>query len=78
VRLFCALTAVALLSSAASWFVCGLFSLSVWPALSLNAAVSFVLPNLFYFVFFGRSPLLMESLSQIKKSLLPKARTPRE
>ena len=78
VRLFCALTAVALLSSAASWFVCGLFSLSVWPALALNAAVSFVLPNLFYFVFFGRSPLLRESLSQIKKSLLPKARTPRE
>ena len=70
VRLFCGLTAVALISCAASWFICSRFSLSVWPALALNAAVSFTVPNLCCYVFFGRNPVLRESLSQIKRSLL--------
>jgi hypothetical protein len=73
VRLFCVLTAVALISSAASWFICSRFSLNVWPTLALNAAVSFLVPNLFYFMFFGRNPLLRESLAQIKRSLLSKS-----
>ena len=73
VRLFCALTAVALISSTASWFICSRFSLNVWPTFALNAAVSFLVPNLFYFIFFGRNPLLRESLAQIKRSLLSKS-----
>jgi O-antigen/teichoic acid export membrane protein len=73
VRLFCVLTAAALISCAASWFVCSRFSLDVWPALVLNAAVSFAVPNLCFLAFFGRNPLLRESLSQIKRILLPKA-----
>ena len=73
VRLFCALTAVALISSTASWFICSRFSLNVWPTFALNAAVSFLVANLFYFIFFGRNPLLKESLAQIKRSLLSKS-----
>ena len=73
VRLFCALTAVALISSTVSWFICSRFSLNVWPTFALNAAVSFLVPNLFYFIFFGRNPLLRESLAQIKRSLLSKS-----
>ncbi len=73
VRLFCGITAVALVSGAASWFVCSRFTLSVWPELVLNAAVSFIVPNLCYCIFFGRNPLLRESLAQIKRSLLSKS-----
>ena len=73
VRLFCGITAVALVSCAASWFVCSRFTLSVWPELALNAAVSFIVPNLCYCIFFGRNPLLRESLAQIKRSLLSKS-----
>ena len=70
-RLFCGLLASALVSCAASWFLCGLFSLDVWPALILNAAVSFLVPNLVYFAVYGRNPVFRESLSQLKRSLLP-------
>ena len=75
VRLFCGLTAVAFFSGAVSWFVCGLFSLNVWGSLILNAVMSFTVPNLCYFVFFGRNPLLRDSLAQIKRSILPKSGT---
>ena len=74
VRLFCGLTAVALVSCAASWFVCRLFTLNVWLALILNAAVSFLVPNLFYFAVYGRNPVFRESLSQLKRNLLSRGR----
>ena len=70
IRLFCELTAVALVSCGASWFLCGLYTLNVWPALLLNAAVSFVVPNLFYFAVYGRNPVFRESLSHLKRSFL--------
>jgi O-antigen/teichoic acid export membrane protein len=70
VRLFCGLTAVALISCAASWFVCRLFMLTVWPTLIVNAAVSFLVPNLCYFAFYGRNPVFRDSLSQLKRILL--------
>ncbi len=72
VRLFVCLTLTALLSCAASWSLCSLFSLNVWAALALNAAVSFAVPNLCYFAFFGRNPLFKESLAQIKRVVLSK------
>ena len=50
--------------------MCGLYTLSVWPALVVNAAVSFVVPNLFYFAVYGRAPLFRESVSQLKRVLL--------
>ena len=74
-RLFCALSAVALVSCAASWFICSRLSLNVWPALVLNAAVSFIVPNVCYCIFFGRNPLLTESIAQIKRSILSKSGT---
>ena len=70
IRLFCGLTAVALISCAASWFVCRMFALDVWPALILNAAVSFLVPNVFYFAVYGRNHVFRESLSQLKGTLL--------
>ena len=75
VKLFCGLTVVALISCVASWLICGLFSLNVWESLALNAVTSFTVPNVCYYVFFGRNPLLRESLAQIKRSILSKSGT---
>ena len=77
IRLFCGMAAVALVSCGASWFVCGLFTLNVWPALILNAAVSLLVPNLFCFVVYGRNPVFRESLSQLKRILLSRGGTSR-
>ena len=71
IRLFCGLTAAALASGAASWFACRLFTLDVWPTLILNAAVSFLVPNLIYFAVYGRNHVFRESLSQLKRNILP-------
>ncbi len=71
IRLFCSLAAAALASCTVSWLACRLLALTGWQALFLNAAVSFLVPNVLYFAVFGRNPLLRESLSQLKKSFLP-------
>ena len=75
IRLFCGLAAIALISCGASWLVCGLFALNVWFTLFLNAIFSFLIPNLCYYCFYRRNPLLRESLSQLKRSLMSRART---
>ncbi len=74
IRLSCGLTAVALVSCGASWFACSLFKLNVWPTIILNALVSFLVPNLFYYAVYGRNPVFRESLSQLKRSLLSRGR----
>ena len=74
IRLFSGLTAVAVVSCAASWLVCGLFELSVWPTLIVNAAVSFAVPNLCYLVIYGRNPVFRDSLRQLKRILLSRGR----
>ncbi len=78
IRLFCGLTAVALISCGVSWFICGMFKLNVWPSLFLNAVISFLVPNLFCFALFGRNPIFRESLSQLKRSLLHRGRMAEE
>ena len=73
IRLFCGLTAVALVSCGASWFICGLFKLNVWPTLFFNAAVSFLVPNLCCFAVYGRNPVFRESISQLKRNILSRS-----
>ena len=75
IRLFCGLTTMALISCVASWYVCSLFSMNVWPTLILNAAVSFIIPNLCYYVVYGRNIVFRESLSQLKRNLLSRGKT---
>ena len=72
VKLFCGLTAVAFVSCGASWFVCGLFELNVWCTLLLNAAVSFLVPNLCFLAVYGRNPVFRDSIAQLKWRLLPR------
>ena len=70
VRFFCGLVAVALLSCAGAWLLCSFFHPDVWAALVLNACVSFLVPNLFFFAFYGRNKLFKESIRQFKHVLL--------
>ena len=77
ILLFCSVTTVSLISCGVSWFVCGLFTLNVWSTLFLNAAVSFLIPNLCCFAVYGRNPLFRESLLQLKRSLLSRGGTVR-
>ena len=72
VRFFCGLVGVALASCAASWLLCSLLRLGVWPSLIVNACVSFLVPNLFFFILYGKNPLFRESIAQIKRVLLKK------
>ena len=72
VRFFCGLVGVALASCAASWLLCSLLRLGVWPSLIVNACVSFLVPNLFFFALFGKKPLFRESIAQIRRVLLKK------
>ncbi len=77
IRLFCGLTTVSLISCGISWLVCRLFSLNVWATLFLNAAVSFLVPNLCCFAVYCRKPVFRETLLQLKKTLLYGGRTSR-
>ena len=70
IRLFGGMTVLALISCGASWLVCSLFHLSVWPSLLINAAVSFTVPNLFLLAVYARKQVFRESLSQLKRSIL--------
>ena len=72
-RLFCGLTAVALVSCGISWFICGFFALAVWPTLILNAAVSFLVPNLCYFLTYRKNPVFRDSFSHLKRTLLSRS-----
>ena len=74
IKLFAGMTAVSLVSCAASWYICGLFTLSVWPSLFVCAAVSFLIPNIIFFAVYGRDPLLKESFAQVKRILLQKVK----
>ena len=74
IRLFCGLTAAALVCCGASWLLCGLFDLNVWPTLILNAAVGFLVPNLVCWSVYGRNPVFRDSLSHLKRILLSRGR----
>ncbi|MBQ6506063.1 MAG: oligosaccharide flippase family protein [Clostridia bacterium] len=70
VILFCGLVAMALVSCTASWALCALLRLGLWPSLIVNACISFALPNLLFFAVYGRKPLFRESIDQIRRVLL--------
>ncbi len=74
IRLFCGLAVLALISCGASWSVCGLIKQNVWLSLFMNAAISFVLPNLLFFAVYGRNPVFKESVNQLKRNLLSRGK----
>ena len=72
IRSFCGLIAAALISCAGSWAICSLLHLGPWPTLIINASISFIVPNILFFIFYGRKPIFKESIAQIKRILLEK------
>lgn len=73
VRFFTGLTAAALASCAVSWVLCSVLSLSPWPTLIINACISFIVPNIFFFAIYGWKPMFKESIAQIKRILLKRS-----
>lgn len=59
-------------SFAASWYLCSLYNAGKWASLVLNAAVSFIICNLVFFLLFSRSKLFKDSLRILKKTFLRK------
>lgn len=59
-------------SFAAAWYLCSLYHAGKWAALVLNAAVSFIICNLVFFLLFSRSKLFRDSMRILKKTLLRK------
>ena len=72
VRMFLGLAAVALVSCAGSFALCALLHPGRWLSLFINACISFVVPNIFFFAIYGRRPMFRESVAQIKRVLLKK------
>ena len=72
VRLFFGLAVIAFLSCLASVFACSYIHLGVWPALIVNACLSFLISNLLFFAVYGRNQLFQESIVKIKRVLLKK------
>ena len=70
IRFFCGFVGIALVSSVGSLLLCNLLHLDVWPSLIVNACISFIVPNILFFLAYGRSPLFKMSVQQIKRVLL--------
>ena len=62
------------LSFLISWYLCKLYHFGNWPTLILNAAVSFIVTNLVFFLLFFRTRLYKDSLSILKRIVLKKKR----
>ena len=69
VRVFCLFMVVTLASCVAAWGLCSQFQFGLWPTLILNAAISFLAPNILFFLIFGRNPLFKESVLQVKRMI---------
>ena len=77
-RRFCGLAAAAFAGCAASWFLCGQFSLAPWPSLFLNAGVSFLVPNALFLLLYGRNPDFLQTVGKIRRAVFAPAEAERE
>ncbi|MBR3019917.1 MAG: polysaccharide biosynthesis protein [Clostridia bacterium] len=72
IRFFCVLVVIALISCVCSWLLCSSLQLDVWPSLIVNTCISFLIPNIIFFLIYGKNQLFRESLVQIKNILFRK------
>ncbi len=70
-RQFAFLVLLAIASCAVSRLICSCFRVDPWPALLLNGAVSFLCPNLLFFLCYGRDRLLLDTVGQVRRALRP-------
>ena len=73
IRFFCGLAAVALVSCVVPWGLCSILHLDLLQELIINAFISFIIPNVFFFAVYGRNPMFKDSIAQIKRVLLKKS-----
>jgi O-antigen/teichoic acid export membrane protein len=59
-------------SFAAAWYLCSLHHTGKWASLVINAAVSFIVCNLVFFLLFSRTKLFKDSTRILKKTFLKK------
>lgn len=71
---YCGFVAIALAACAASYLACSFIKLGAWPSLFINAALSFVIPNVIFLTIYGRNPLFRDSVSQIVNTVLKRKR----
>lgn len=69
---FCGLAGIAIVSAILSLFLCNLLHLGTWLTLIINACISFVIPNILFFLVYGRNPYFKKSIDQIKGVLKQK------
>ena len=72
IRFFCGFVVMALLSCGGSFLICSLLHLDVWAAFIVNAVISFTLPNVLFFLAYGRNPLFKMSVGKVKRAVLRK------
>ena len=70
IRFFCGFVVIALVSSAASYLLCSLLRLDVWPLLIVSAVISFIVPNAFFYLAYGRNPLFKKSVGKVKRAVM--------
>ena len=69
-RNFIGYVVVTIICCAASWGLCCVFKLDTWGTFFFNAVVSFIVPNVLFYVIYGRNPLFRECFKQIKGVVL--------
>ena len=72
IRFFLGFVALALVSSIGSLFLCNLLHMDVWPLLIVSACISFIIPNILFFLAYGRNPLFLQFVKRMKHILLHK------
>ena len=64
-RFYCGFVIIALVSCSLSWITCSYVKLGIWLSLFINAAISFIIPNIIFLSVYGKNKLFRESVSQI-------------
>ncbi len=65
------LTVITLAACTLSCMLCRYLAFDGWMALLVNAGISFIIPNLFCLIVYGRDPLLLKSVRQLLAVVRP-------
>ena len=68
IRLYLSFSVITLAGCVTSTYLCSLLDLTIWPTLFANAAISFIVPNILFFIIYGKSDLFIASIQQLRKS----------
>jgi O-antigen/teichoic acid export membrane protein len=69
VRLYLSFPLITFASCTVSLYVCSFFDLNKWLSFFVNAAISFIIPNIVFLVIYGRSELFKAGIRQLRKTI---------